>query len=150
MNGGRWVTRSPIRALGAVRRVDGQPGFMLEDPDGRECKEATQWLLQLVANGCSAHTVRAYAMSLLRFRRFGWSVGCPSDQVTDQVARDFVLWAKEADKFVGAKKAAGPRSPVNRVTGSNRDRALVALRRGARRPPGAARPAGCCSPGSLV
>ncbi|HEX8509339.1 MAG TPA: site-specific integrase [Propionibacteriaceae bacterium] len=37
--------------------------------------------------------------------------------MTDRTARDFVLWAKEAEKFTGAKQPPGHRLPVNRVTG---------------------------------
>ena len=77
----------------------------------------TEWRLQLVASDCSRHTVRAYAMSLLRFLRFCWATECRWDQVSERVVRDFVLWARQADKFTGAKNPPGPRLPVNRVTG---------------------------------
>lgn len=100
-----------------MRPSPGLPGFVLADGEGHEVEPATRWLLQLAANGCSPHTVRAYAMSLLRFLRFCWASGSAWDEATDVSVRDFVLWAKEADKFVGAKNAAGHRLPVNRVTG---------------------------------
>lgn len=106
-----------VVASGLVQPREGQPGFVLLDPDGTEFAPATDWLLQLVANGCSVHTVRAYALSLLRFLRFVWAVGASWDRVTARDVRDFVLWAKEADKFVGARQAPGPRLSVNRVTG---------------------------------
>lgn len=106
-----------VSALGAVRRIDRPPGFVLMGPDGDEFAPATAWLRQLVANGCSAHTVRAYAMSLLRFLRFAWASGCAWNRATRVTARDFVLWVKEADKFVGAKNPPGRRLPVNRRTG---------------------------------
>lgn len=75
------------------------------------------WMLQLVANGCSVHTVRAYAMSLLRFLRFCWAIDCDWRRVSDATVRDFVLWARRTDKFVGAKRTPGPRLAVNRMTG---------------------------------
>lgn len=106
-----------VPASGGVQRVEHQPGFVVVDGDGLAFEPGTAWLLQLVANGCSPHTVRAYAMSLLRFLRYVWAAGCPWEQATDRVARDFVLWAKRADKFTGAKHSPGQRLPVNRVTG---------------------------------
>jgi integrase/recombinase XerC len=106
-----------VQALGSVRRIDQHPGFALVGRDGQELEPATRWLLQLVANGCSPRTVRAYAMSLLRFFRYCWAIEFPWDQADERVARDFVLWAREADKFVGAKNRPGQRLPVNRVTG---------------------------------
>ncbi|HEX8510325.1 MAG TPA: tyrosine-type recombinase/integrase [Propionibacteriaceae bacterium] len=114
---GEGPGNAPVEAVGVVRQVDRQPGFVLLDADGGEFGPATDWLLQLVANGSSPHTVRAYAMSLLRFLRYTWFVGCPWGEVNDRVARDFVLWAKQADKFTGAKNPASHRLAVNRVTG---------------------------------
>jgi integrase/recombinase XerC len=87
------------------------------DAEGVEFGPGTEWLLQLAANDCSRHTVRAYAMSLLRFLRFCWATECRWDQASERVVRDFVLWARQADKFTGAKNLPGPRLPVNRVTG---------------------------------
>lgn len=106
-----------VTAAGVVRKVDRQPGFVMLDGEGLEFEPATAWLLQLAANGSSPHTVRAYAMSLLRFLRYAWAVECGWSEVSDRVARDFVLWAKQADKFVGAKNQPGQRLAVNRVTG---------------------------------
>lgn len=103
--------------VGAVRGIDTPPGFVLLGPDEEEFAPATGWLRQLAANGCSPHTRRAYAMSLLRFLRFLWSSDGRWDRATKVNARDFVLWAREADKFVGAKNPPGWRLPVNRRTG---------------------------------
>ncbi len=115
-----------VEASGAVRAVDRQPGFVLLGPDGAEFAPATEWMLQLVANGSSVHTVRAYAMSLLRFLRFVWAAGCPWDRMTTREVRDFVLWARQADKFVGAKHEPGHRLRVNRVTGKRAQTARYA------------------------
>lgn len=110
-------SRDRVLPAGGVQRLEHQPGFIVMAADGEEFEPATVWLLQLVANGSSPHTVRAYAMSLLRFMRYVWAADCPWDQVTDRTARDFVLWAREAEKFTGAKHPPGHRLPVNRVTG---------------------------------
>ena len=69
-------TTTTVVLVGAVRAIDRLPGFVLLGVDGCEFEPATAWLLQLAANGSSPHTVRAYAMSLLRFVRFIWAVGC--------------------------------------------------------------------------
>ena len=114
------VAGTPDPAVGAdgcVRATGQQPGFVVVDADGLEFGPGTEWLLQLVANDCSRHTVRAYAMSLLRFLRFCWATECRWDQVSERVVRDFVVWARQADKFTGAKNLPGPRLAVNRVTG---------------------------------
>lgn len=106
-----------VRSEGSVERLDGPPGFRLVDPAGEVFGPATAWLLQLTANDCSTHTVRAYALSLLRFLRFVWATDCSWSTVSDRQVRDFVLWARQADKFVGARRLPAHRLPVNRVTG---------------------------------
>ena len=50
----------------------------------------------------------------------------PVEYATQREARDFVLWAKQADKFVGAKQPAGRRLAVNRVTGKRTQTARYA------------------------
>ena len=72
-----------VQALGSVRRIDRHAGFAVVGRDGREFEPATRWLLRLVANGCSPRTVRAYAMSLLRFFRFCWAIECPWNQADE-------------------------------------------------------------------
>jgi len=106
-----------VPAVGSVAPGADPPGVAVREADGNEFMPATEWLLELVANDCSPRTVRAYAMSLLRFLRYLWAIECPWDRATQREARDFVLWARQADKFVGAKQKPGPRLPVNRVTG---------------------------------
>ncbi len=65
-------------------------------------------MLQLVADDCSAATVRAYGMSLLRYLRFLWAVEVPWERATARDARNFVLWARQARKFSGNKQGARP------------------------------------------
>lgn len=65
-----------VRADGRVRAAGQHPGFIVVNAEGAEFGPGTEWLLQLVANDCSQHTVRAYAMSLLRFTRFCWATEC--------------------------------------------------------------------------
>lgn len=84
---------------------------------GDEFEPATAWLMNLVANDSSPHTIRAYALSLLRFLRYLWSTDREWDRATRADVRDFVLWAKQAPKFVGRKRPAQQRLAVNRVTG---------------------------------
>jgi site-specific recombinase XerD len=113
--------RSPgeidVKDVGRLVTTDGRAGVALLDPAGEEWVPATEWFLQLVADDRSANTVRAYGLSLLRFMRFLWAVDQPWDQATDLEARDFVLWAKSATKFVGSRRAPAARSSHNLLTG---------------------------------
>lgn len=102
---------------GAVRRTDGPPGSVVVDGAGEVFAPATDWLLQLWANDCSPNTVRAYAMSLLRYLRFLWAVDHSWQQATEVETRDFVLWAKQADKMVGKKQPRAAKGRTNMVTG---------------------------------
>lgn len=113
----RQVDGLVVSEIGKVVAVDRQPGFAVLDPDGQELLPAASWLLQLVARDCSAHTVRAYAMSLLRFLRFLWAVEVTWQRATEVDVRDFVLWARQAPKFVGNKRREQVRGQVNPVTG---------------------------------
>ena len=61
--------------------------------------------------------MRTYALSLLRFFRFLWAVEVSWEQATSLEARDFVLWARQADKFVGNRNAPQRRGSRNLVTG---------------------------------
>lgn len=92
---------------------------MVLQPDGEVLSPGTDWLLQLWACDCSPNTVRAYAMSLLRYLRFLWAVDVAWDQATEVDTRDFVLWAKQAAKFPGRKQSSSEvhRGRINVVTG---------------------------------
>lgn len=114
----RLIEELEVAEAGHVASQDAQPGFVVLDPAGDELTPATDWLLQLLARDCSPHTQRAYAMSLLRFLRFLWTLDVPWERATELEVRDFVLWARQAPKFIGNKRARdGGQSRVNRVTG---------------------------------
>lgn len=97
------VAVAPLGGLAVVQR---QPGLVIIDAAGEEVEAATEWLLQLTADDCSAATVRAYGMSLLRYLRFLWAIEVPWDRAGPRDARDFVLWARQARKFSGNKQGA--------------------------------------------
>lgn len=123
----------PASRLDTARRVDGlvvapvgrlatlvrAPGFALIGPSGDPVPAVTGWLLDLAAGDRSPQTLRAYALSLLRFFRFLWAVDHDWRYATDIEVRDFVLWARTATKLSGNKHRASPRLPVNRVTGKS-------------------------------
>ena len=113
----RQVSEIEVPAVGKVVTSPELPRILVLDPEGHELKAATDWLLQLWACDCSPHTLRAYAMSLLRYLRFLWAVEVTWDRATEVETRDFVLWAKQTPKFVGRKRPAGPELPTNVVTG---------------------------------
>ncbi|MEI2810746.1 MAG: tyrosine-type recombinase/integrase [Nocardioides sp.] len=113
----REVEALAVRELGRIAAVDRMPGFVVQGPDGDELVAVTDWLLQLTARDCSVHTIRAYALSVLRFMRFLWAVEVTWQRATEVEVRDFVLWAKQAAKFSGNKRPEQPRGRVNIVTG---------------------------------
>lgn len=113
----RDVGTLTVRDWGRVCAVDRPPGHVVLGRDGDELTPVTDWLLELAARDCSDHTVRAYGMSVLRFLRFLWAVGVTWQRTTEVEVRDFVLWAKQAAKFTGNRRAEMPRGRVNVVTG---------------------------------
>ncbi len=113
----RRVEELTVAGLGRVQAIDVAPGLVLVDEAGEELFPVSDWLLSLQANDCTSHTVRAYAMSLLRFARFLWAVDCPLERATEVEVRDFVLWARQAKKFVGNKRPSGTHGQRNVVTG---------------------------------
>jgi integrase/recombinase XerC len=114
----RDVSALVVPAVGAVVAVDRTPWFVLTDADGCEVESVTDYLRQLDANDCSRHTIRAYALSMLRFMRFLWAVDVTWQRASAVEARDFVLWARQAEKFAGNKTAPkGTRQARNPVSG---------------------------------
>ena len=107
----------PVANVGRVIPRSGVPGFVVLDAMGEEFAPATEYLLELAASDRSPQTVRTYALSLLRFLRFLWAVGVSWDQATSVEARDFVLWARQAEKFVGNRNVPQRRGSRNLVTG---------------------------------
>lgn len=106
-----------VANVGRVIPRPGVPRFVVVDALGEEFAPATEYLLELAATDRSPQTVRTYALSLLRFLRFLWAVGVSWEQATSLEARDFVLWARQADKFVGNRNAPQRRGSRNLVTG---------------------------------
>jgi len=114
----RDVGSLEVAAVGGITAVDHSPWFVVTDRDGCEVEAVTDYLRQLDANDCSRNTIRAYALSVLRFMRFLWAVDVTWQRASAIEARDFVLWARQADKFAGNKTAAnGGRPARNRVSG---------------------------------
>lgn len=113
----REVEKIQVRDVGRLVVVDRMPGRVLLDESGTELTAVTDWLLSLTAGDRSEHTIRAYGLSLLRFFRFLWAVDVTWQRVTEVEVRDFVLWARQARKFSGNKRAEQPRGRVNVVTG---------------------------------
>lgn len=72
--------------------------YLLLDPDGQAVAGVSAYLRDLHAGGRPATTVRSYAMDLLRWFRFLWSLEIPWQQATRTEARDFCLWLQVADK----------------------------------------------------
>lgn len=72
--------------------------YLLVDPDGQVVAGVTTYLRDLNASGRPATTQRSYAMDLLRWFRFLWSLEIPWEQATRTEARDFCLWLGAADK----------------------------------------------------
>lgn len=106
-----------VADVGGVVARTGVPGFVIVDATGTEFSPATDYLLELAASDYSPQTMRTYALSLLRFLRFLWAVEVGWDQATGIEARDFVLWARQADKFVGNRNEPHSRTSRNLVTG---------------------------------
>lgn len=106
-----------VAELGKVVQTDDVPGYRIVDALDAEFTPATAWFRNLIACDCSPLTVRTYANSLLLYLRFLWCIGRPWYEARDQDTQEFVLWMRNTDKFVGAKRKAGARPGVNRVTG---------------------------------
>jgi len=113
----RRVEGITVADVGGVVARTGVPGFVIVDATGTEFSPATDYLLELAASDYSPQTMRTYALSLLRFLRFLWAVEVGWDQATAIEARDFVLWARQADKFVGNRNEPRSRTSRNLVTG---------------------------------
>jgi integrase/recombinase XerC len=106
-----------VAELGKVVPTASVPGYRILDPLDEEFAPATEWFRNLIACDRSQITVRTYANSLLIYLRFLWSVGRPWLEACERDTQEFVLWMRDADKFVGAKRPPGGRPGVNRVTG---------------------------------
>ena len=97
----------PRRDLGAVvvsmagavaATEDPWEPFQLLDPHGAVVEPVRAFLADLQASGRPASTQRSYALALLRWFRFLWTVEVGWDQATRVEARDFSRWMQIADK----------------------------------------------------
>ena len=87
--------------------------FQLLGPDGAVVLPVSEYLKDLQAAGRRSATQRSYAMDLLRWFRFLWTIEVPWDQATRSEARDFSRWLQIADKPVRPhwRKADEPPAP---------------------------------------
>ncbi len=115
---------------GRVVPMAGVEPFCVVDESGRPVEPVRRFLRDLVAQGCSAATIRSYAYALLRWWRFllavqvEWSKACPAE------ARDFVLWLQRASKRRRSPRTdsvatAGTVNPITRKRFQD-DRYMVA------------------------
>jgi integrase/recombinase XerD len=99
--------------------ASGEPvPFLVVDADGVPVEAIRRFLVDFVARGNAAGSVRSYAYDLLRWWRFLRAVEVLWDQATSAEVRDFVLWLQQAGK---ARRAPRTRSlatagQVNAVT----------------------------------
>lgn len=91
--GGLDLAALEVRATGAVRPTGDQSRpFVLVDGRGVEVEPVAVFLHDLQASGRSAPTARSYAMDLLRWFRFLWSIERQWNRADQSVARDFCRW----------------------------------------------------------
>ncbi|KLL09682.1 integrase [Protofrankia coriariae] len=104
---------------GRVVPMVGVEPFCVVDEADRPVEPVRRFLRDLVAQGCSAATIRSYAFALLRWWRFlravevEWSKACPAE------ARDFVLWLQRTSKRrrlprTDSAMTAGTVNPITR------------------------------------
>jgi hypothetical protein len=72
--------------------------YALVDPDGEQIEPVAVFLQDLQAAGRPPATQRSYAVDLLRWFRFLWSIEVAWDRATRVEARDFSRWFQLADK----------------------------------------------------
>ena len=88
-----------VRLVGSVARTgDPWEPYRLLDPDGMPVGPVAVFLRDLQAIGRPATTQRSYALALLRWFRFLWTVEVAWDQATRAEARDFCCWMQVAAK----------------------------------------------------
>ena len=89
--------------------------YRLVDPVGEVVGSVTGFLAELQASRRSAATQRSYALDLLRWFRFLWSVEVLWGEATRCEARDFCRWLGLVDKprrGAGPQRAGGTANPV--------------------------------------
>ena len=96
---GRDLSALRLRLVGSVQSTgDRWHPFDLVDGDGVRVEPVAEFLRDLQAGGRSALTARSYAMDLLRWFRFLWSIDCRWDRADRTVARDFCRWMMVAPR----------------------------------------------------
>jgi hypothetical protein len=107
-----------VPSAGSVVESDDpwQP-YRLLDAEGEVVVPVAEYLQDLQAIGRPATTQRSYALALLRWFRFLWTVGVPWEQATRVEARDFSRWLQVVAKPKGGGSAGQGR--VNPVTGKS-------------------------------
>lgn len=124
-NGPRDLESLVVRRLGGVVETgDVWEPYRLVGPSGEPVAAVTAYLGELQAAGRSAATQRSYAMALLRWFRFLWSVEISWQHATRVEARDFSRWiqlsAKPARPHWRSPDKPAPARPApvsNPVTG---------------------------------
>ena len=113
-----------VRVGWVVKTGDMWEPYRLVGPCGEPVSAVTTYLGELQAAGRSAATQRSYAMALLRWFRFLWSVEIGWQHATRVEARDFSRWiqrsAKPARPHWRSPDKPGPARPApasNPVTG---------------------------------
>lgn len=88
-----------VSMAGAVAATeDPWEPFQLRDGHGAVVGPVRAFLADLQAAGRPASTQRSYALALLRWFRFLWTIEVGWDQATRTEARDFSRWMQIADK----------------------------------------------------
>lgn len=104
---------------GRVLPSAGAVPFVVVDPDGEPVEAIRRFLVEFVARGNAAGSVRSYAYDLLRWWRFLRALGIAWDRASSAEVRDFVLWLQQASKSPRAARTtslatAGQVNPLTR------------------------------------
>lgn len=104
---------------GRVTSSAGVVPWVVVDPDGVPVEPIRRFLVDFVARGNSASSVRSYAYALLRWWRWLIVLGVAWDRATAAQTRDFVLWLDQATKPRNAPRvgSAATAGTVNPITG---------------------------------
>ena len=103
---------------GRVVPDGGVVAWLVVDPGGEPVAPVRQFLVDFVARGNRAGSVRSYAYDLLRWWRWLQAVDVAWSRATSAEFRDFVLWLGQASKPRQASRtvSAATAGTVNPVT----------------------------------
>lgn len=117
----RDVSRIRLPEWGRVVEAgdDDVVGWHMEDEQGQPVQAVQRYLSDLIAQGNSTGSVRSYAFVLLRWWRFLIALDVTWQQARPDEVRDFVLWMRQADKPIAARRVtsietAGRINPITR------------------------------------